>query len=139
MHCLPCSAAAPNWPRSSPVGPQYNPTASAAVTFLGDGGMASPFRLDWEAGRAGGCWRGGNRTTEPTSHIFYLAWNHLTHCMSRKISFSTNNTTCPTLPKGFTELSTKRAVVSQIYLLKTAGLDLDSWTLSSREQRKTQE
>lgn len=51
----------------------------------------------------------------------------------------------PTIPpaqlcqKDLQNSAQSGAVVSQIYLFKTAGLDLDSWTLSCREQRKTQE
>lgn len=70
-------------------------------------GVGWPSIIDWIVCVCRGVLEGENRTTEPTSHTSHLAWNHLAHGMSRKISLSTNKITCLTLPKGFTELCTK--------------------------------
>lgn len=99
MHSPTWSTAAPKWPRLSLVRPQDNPTASA-VSHLPRGWGGLHNRLGWGAlseGRA-------------QDHRARLAWNHLAHSTSRKVSFPTNKITFPTPPEGFAELCRKRSV-----------------------------
>lgn len=96
-HSLTCSTAAPKWPCLSLVRAQDNPTASA-VSYLPRGWGGLHNRLGWMGGLLEG---------REQDHRAHLAWNHLAHGTSRKISFPTNKITFRTLPKGLIELCRK--------------------------------